>query len=290
MKLKIGGYLIILAVGMTFLAGCEGGSDTTAKAPVLTVLNNPVLTNYSTIVAVNFSNYTTYVKFGSPVTFTVSPVPASLSHVSPPSATFSNVSTVFTRTVKTDVGGMAWVTVRSPLPGRFIVSAIAGPISGGITTFGGSTTVSFIDQPAAVSVLVGLRTPITNLEQLDFDLVSTQPAPSFVNFSGSKSPLLWAEDTTPILPGTGVATTNLFLNSLKGISFVALKPLFRYDFIPVPPSVPNFTLANITGNLVDNNHTPISPSLYIIKTMYFDAAGDQIFSIGIDALGNQVLN
>src|ERR1700686_1524533 len=106
MKLKIGAYLLILAGGMTLLSGCEGGSDTTAHVPVITVLNNPVLTNYSTIVAANFSNYTSYVKFGSPITFSVVPFPTSNSHFSPASATFSRFSTVFTRTVTTGVGGM----------------------------------------------------------------------------------------------------------------------------------------------------------------------------------------
>ena len=278
MKFKSGAYLTMLAGFMLFLSACEGGNDATVPVAVTTA-SNPVLVNYSTTVAANFFNYTTFVRFGSPITFTVSPDPASFSHVSPGTASFSSISTVTTRVVPTDVAGMAWVTVRSPLPGRFIVTATSGTVHG-TTNFGGRTTVSFISQPASVEVRVGLRTPLTNVGLLDFDLVSTLPAPVFVDFAGIESPLIWAQDTAPIVPPGGVpedGATNLLVNSLQGINIAANKTLFTYYYVPIPPSVPNFTLANITSHAADINATPLAPSLFIISTKYFDAAGNELF-------------
>ena len=283
MKFKFGAYIITLTWLTMILSACEGGSDTTASVAVNS-LNNPVLANYSTVVFANFSNYTTYVKFGSPITFTVSPFPASNSNISQNTATFSRYSTITKRTVRTDVGGMAWITIRSPLPGKFIVRADSAPLIGP-TSFGGSTNVSFIDQPAAVAVFVGIRKPLTNVGTLIFDLISTEPAPSFVNFVGIESPLIFAQDTEPIIPGTGVATTNLLLNSLKGINLSSgtspivsqLNPLFEFDYVPVPPSVPNFTLANIICNSSDLNATPLKADMVIIRTDYYDAAGNLLF-------------
>jgi hypothetical protein len=278
MKYKIGAYLTILAGITMFLCACEGGSDTTVPVAVTTA-NNPVLVNYSTTVVANFSNFTSVVRFGTPVTFTVAPSAASFGHLTKDTASFSHFSTVTVRTVNTDVGGVAWVTVRSPLPGRFFVTATSAVLQGG-ANYGGTTTVSFIDQPASVQVRVGLRKPLTNVGELIFDLVSTQPAPVFVNFSGIQSPLIWNEDTAPILPPGGVpadGATNLIIGSHQGINMIALKPLFRYDFVPIPPSVPTFTLANIFAVTADVNATPLFPSLYIVSTKYFDSAGNEMF-------------
>jgi len=272
MNFKIGAYLTILAGAMMFLSACEGGNDITAPGVVVTS-NNPVLVNYSTTVIANFSNYTSLVKFGSPITFSVVPSTASFGHLTKGTASFSHFSTVAVRTVPTDVGGIAAVSIRSPSPGRFIVSA-SSPV------IGGSTTVSFIDQPASMQVRVGLRQPLTKVGTITFDLVSTQPAPVFVNFSGIQSPFIWNEDTDPILPPGGVpddGAYNLIIGSLLGINMGALKPLFRYDFVPIPPSVPTFTIANVIANTADVNATPLFPSLYIVSTKYFDAAGNELF-------------
>jgi hypothetical protein len=57
----------------------------------------------------------------------------------------------------------------------------------------------------------------------------------------------------------------------------ALVPLFRYDYVPFVPSVPNFALANIECSAADLNNTPLSASLYIISSQYFDAAGNRLF-------------
>jgi hypothetical protein len=274
MNFKIGAYLMILAGIMMSMSACGGGSNSTPATVVVSSLNNPVLVNYSTTVYANFSNYTSSIKFGSPITFTVAPDVPSFSHVTPNSATFSHFSTITTRVVNTDVGGMAWVTLKSPLPGKFIVKAI----SKNSPSLGGLTSVSFIVQPAAIEVRVGLRTPLTNVGRLDFDLVSTLPAPVFDNFSGIQSPLLLAEDTTPLLPGIpDGGVTNLHVTSLQGIAMKALIPLFLFHYVPTEPSAPNFSLANISSEAADTAGTPLSASLFIISTKYFDTAGNELF-------------
>jgi hypothetical protein len=281
MKIKIGAYLMVLAVIMMSLSACGGGSNSSTPV-VMTSLNNPVLVNYSTTVYANFSNYTSSVKFGSPITFTVAPDVASFSHVTPNSATFSHFSSITSRIVKTDVGGMAWVTLKSPLPGRFIVKAT----SNGTSSLGGQTSISFIVQPAAIEVRVGMtnRLPLTNVGRLDFDLVSSLPAPVFDNFSGIQSPLLLAEDTTPLLPGIpDGGVTNLHVTSLQGITITGFTqakgfiPLFLFHYVPTEPSAPNFNLANISCEAADTNATPLSANLFIISTKYFDSAGNLLF-------------
>jgi hypothetical protein len=272
MNFKIGAYLMILAGIMMFLSACGGGSNSSTPV-VMTSLNNPVLVNYSTTVYANFSNYTSSVKFGSPITFTVAPDVASFSHVTPNSATFSHFSSITSRVVKTDVGGMAWVMLKSPLPGRFIVKATHGTSS-----LEGQTSVSFIVQPAAIEVRVGLRKPLTSVGRLDFDLVSNLPAPVFDNFSGIQSPLLLAEDTTPLLPGIPVGgVTNLHVTSLQGINMKALIPLFLFHYVPTEPSAPNFNLASISCEVADTIATPLSANLFIMSTKYFDSAGNELF-------------
>jgi hypothetical protein len=169
---------------------------------------------------------------------------------------------------------MAWVTLKSPLPGRFIIKAK----SNGSPSLAGQTSVSFIVQPAAIEVRVGLRKPLTSVGRLDFDLVSNLPAPVFDNFSGIQSPLLLAEDTTPLLPGIpDGGVTNLHVTSLQGINMKALIPLFLFHYVPTEPSAPNFNLANISCEAADTLATPLSASLFIISTKYFDSAGNELF-------------
>ena len=277
MKCKIGAFLMLLAGAIMLLSACEGGNDTTVPIAV-GALNNPVLVNYSTTVVANFSNYTSYVRSGSPITFTVSPDIASFSLVTQNTATFSNISSIRTRTAFTDANGRAWITVKSPLPGRFVITARSDLLHG--TTFiGGTTKVSFIDQPALVQVRVGLRKPLAGVGFMNLDVISTLPPPAFVNFSGIQSPLIWNEDTAPNLPPGGTpdnGVTNLVIGSHQGINMIALKPLFRYDYVPMTPSVPNFALANGSAISADASHTPLFPEFYIISTKYFDAAGNEL--------------
>jgi hypothetical protein len=287
MSVKIGAYLTILAGAMMLFSACGSGSSTNSQI-VMASVNNPVLVNYSTTVYANFSNYTSLVKFGSPITFTVTPDTDSLSKVNPNTATFSHFSTITSRVVNTDVGGMAWVTLKSTLPGRYVVRATSN-----VSHLGGVTTVTFIDQPAAVEVRVGLKKPLTNVGRLDFDLLNTGPSLVFDNFSGIQSPLLLAEDTTPFdtqstIPSIGIASgdTNLHVTSLQGINMAGginskglPIPLFMFHYVPIANSVPDFILANVSCEAADQYSTPIPLSLYIISVKYFDSAGNLMVSV-----------
>jgi hypothetical protein len=284
MSVKIGAYLTILAGAMMLFSACEGGGTAPTQV-VMASLDNPVLVNYSTTVYANFSNYTSYVKFGSPITFTVAPDTSSFSNVNQNAATFSHISSVYSRVVKTDVAGMAWVTLKSHLPGRYVVRATSNAIQGS-SVLAGFTTVTFIDQPAAIEVRVGLKKPLTNVGRLDFDLLNTGISPVFDNFSGIQSPLLLAEDTTPFntqsnLPSIGITNgdTNLHVTSLQGINMKALAPLFMFHYVPIPPSAPNFKLANVSSEAADAYSTPLPVNLYILSVEYFDSAGNLMVSM-----------
>ena len=162
-----------------------------------------------------------------------------------------------------------------------IIVKAASSVVQGTSALEGETSVSFITQPAAIEVRVGLRKPLTNVGRLDFDLINTLPSPVFDNFSGIQSPLLLAEDTTPINPPpAGIpdnGDTNLHVTSLQGINMKALIPLFMFHYVPIAPSAPNFTLANVSSEAADTAATPLSVNLYIISTKYFDAAGNELF-------------
>ncbi len=293
MRYNIGAKLMLLAVIMLSLAACEGGG-TVEATPVAVYAQNPVvLVNYSTIVSADFSNYTSLVKFGSPITFKVEPAPASYGLVSLNTATFSHFSTITTRVVNTNVAGRAWISVKSPMPGKFFITATSGIFQGG-AALGGTTAVSFINQPATVEVRVGLKSPqvLNNLGRLDFDLISSLPSPVFDNFSGIRSPLLLAEDTTPLNPPPAAipvdGITNLHVTSLAGITIVGTRllptgysvhiPLFLFHYVPIPPSVPNFNLANVACEVADQYSTPLPCDLFIISTKYFDVAGNELLT------------
>ena len=111
MKSKMGAYLMMLAGIMMLLSGCGGdggGFFFTTPAPVaVRSLKNPVLVTYSTTVVANFANYTSTVKFGSTVTFTVAPP-----------ATFSHVSSITTRAVTNPGGRIGMGKCKKPLAGN----------------------------------------------------------------------------------------------------------------------------------------------------------------------------
>lgn len=259
MKFRIGSYLMMLAgVTMLFSAcGGDGGGGSVPTTVTVTALKNPVLVNFSTTVVASFANYTSAVKFGSPVHFTLSP--------SLPTAIFSNHSSV--TTVKTQANGVAAVKVKSIQPGTFTVSASSGNLAG-------STTVSFINPPAKVTVQVGLKQPLTGVGDFSFDVVNlSDPTPtlSFTNFSTSvHSPVITDLHTIPSPPATGVPTTTLTLSAVApGINMGAGTPLFRFDYLPQVAGVPNFTLANSFVNLA-----PLPLSSMFIRATYYDANGN----------------
>jgi hypothetical protein len=261
MKFRIGSYLMMLAgVTMLFSAcGGDGGGGGGSTPITVTALRNPVLVNTSTTIVASFANYTSTVKFGSTVNFTVS---------SPP-ATFSNVSSaITTRAVTTQAGGLAWVTVKSPLPGKFTVSASSG-------SFAGSTTVAFINQPYIVQVLAGLNKPITNLGELSLKIVNDLPAPTFLNFSSS---VAGANVTTvPLPPAAGVTSTSVTLTAVPGVN-VAAGTMFRLNYLIVDPGVPIFTLplSDLSAYLDDAFFTPVTPDVSFSVT-YFDSVGTKLY-------------
>ena len=260
MKCKIGAYLLMLAGIMTLFSACGGDGGGSGPTPItVTVVNgkNPTLVNYSTTVLANFANYTSTVKFGSTVNFTVAPP-----------ATFSHVSSITTRAVKTQAGGLAWVTVKSPLPGTFTVSASSG-------NFAGSTAVSFINQPATVRVLAGLNKPITGLGGLSFNVISDVPAPTFINFSSSIKGANVDVQTTPLPPAAGIDTTSVVLVSASGVN-VNPGELFRLDYLVVDKGVPILTLADLSAYLAGVNATPVTPDMFFTVS-YYDTVGTKLY-------------
>ena len=259
MKSKMGAYLLMLAGVIMLFAGCGGdggGFFTTPAAVEVRSLKNPVLVAYSTTVIANFANYTSTVKFGSTVNFTVAPP-----------ATFSHISSITTRAVKTQAGGLAWLNVKSPLPGTFTVTASSGGLAG-------STVVSFINQPSAVKVQVGLNKPITGLGGLSFDMVSDTPAPTFNHFD-SITGANFIVQTNPVPPAAGVNTTTVSLVSASGVN-VNPGLMFTADYLVIDKGVPIFTLANPAAYLAGVAATPVTPDLFFTVS-YFDTVGTKLY-------------
>lgn len=262
MKFRIGSYLMMLAVVTMLFSACgggDGGGGGGSTPITVTTMRIPVLVNTSTTVVASFANYTSTVPFGSTVNFTVS---------SPP-ATFSNVSSITTRSIKTQAGGLAWVTVRSPLPGKFTVSASSGSLAG-------STIVAFINQPYNVQVLAGLNKPITNLGGLSFNVLNDLPAPTFLNFSSSVAGANVTVQTTPLPPAAGVTSTSVTLTAVPGVN-VAAGALFRLNY-RVDTGVPIFTLplSDLSAYLYDALFTPVTPDVSFTVT-YFDSVGTKLY-------------
>jgi len=220
-------------------------------------LKNPVLVNYSTTVIANFANYTSAVKFGSTVTFTVN---------SP--GTFSNVSSnVTTRSIPTKAGGVAWVTVWGRKIGTVTVTGSSG-------NFAGSTNISYINQPATIKVQAGLNKPITGLGNLSFDVLSDDPAPTFTNFSSIKG-ASFAAQPNPLPPAAGVNTTSVSLVAPSGVN-VNPGTLFWLSYLVVDKGVPIITVDNLSASLADINGTPVTPDFFFNVT-YYDVNGIKLF-------------
>lgn len=263
MKFRIGSYLMMLAgVTMLFSAcGGDGGGGGGGPTPIaVTVVGgkNPTLVNYSTTVVANFGSYST-----STVNFAVSSPPATFSHAS---------SAVTTRTVNSVIAPsgdrLAWVNVKSPLPGKFTVSASSG-------NFAGSTTVAFINQPYIVQVLAGLNKPITNLGGLSFNVISDVPAPTFLNFSSSVTGTNVTVQTIPLPPAAEVTSTSVTLTAVPGVN-VAAGALFRLNYLVVDPGVPIFTLSDLSAYLDDVFFTTVTPDVSFTVT-YFDSVGTKLY-------------
>jgi hypothetical protein len=260
MKIKIGAYLATAVLTMSLLSACgggDGGSSGGAEAVTVNALKNPLLVNYSTTVVASFAPYTSAVKAGSDVTFTVS-APATFSSVS---------SAVTTRSVKTSGGGLAWVNVKSPQPGKFTVAASSGP-------YAGSTSVSVINQPASVTVTAGLNKPITGLGGLSFNVVSDLPAPTFTNFTSIKGAGFTVQ-TNPVPPAAGVDSTGVALVSASGVD-VTPGSLFRLDYLVVDKGVPIFNVTDLSATLAGASAVPVTPDFFFFAT-YYDVDGKKLY-------------
>ncbi|HJV64284.1 MAG TPA: Ig-like domain-containing protein [Geomonas sp.] len=271
-------YVMMLALGALLTAcGSGGGGGGSAIGFFITpisvkVAQNPVLKGYSTTVIANFAPYTSAgkVKFGSTVNFSAS------------------AGASITPTAVTGAGGIATVKVKSDTAGTYTVSASSG-------LYAGSTSVSFIDQPARADVFVSLNRTINGFGGCEFDFQNSAQA-VFNNFSSllphtgggftGTNPIpegrhaFWVDFLDLNVPSTGWAKVDI----------TSLTQLFRLNFTvnaPTPGTTtgaglpafaigPNNIFASYTSG---RNVAPpvIQGDFNTLKVKYYDANGKVLF-------------
>jgi hypothetical protein len=231
------------------LYGCGGGSG--GGSPQVTVQSaaNPVLVGYSTTVTAAFTAYTSAVRFGSPVRFTVTG-PA-----------------VVTAAATTKAGGIATAHLSSATPGTFIVSA-----SSGIYT--GSTGVSFISQPSIADVFVFADRTIDSLSGIHFVVGYSFPQP-FSNVSTAALPALPAGGTPLLETNPAANSSSVTWAYAPGVSVAAASPIMRLRFHNLV-NVPNFTIDQQSVDFSDSGGRLID-ARGVAKTKYYDSLGKLLF-------------
>lgn len=277
MKARMIVYVMMVALGALQMAACgsSGGGGVSGGPTItpisVTVVQNPVLKGYSTTVIANFAPYTSAgkVQAGSTVSFSA-----------------TGGATV-TPTAVTGAGGIATAKVKSAAAGTFTVSAGAG-------LYGGSTSVSFINQPAKADVIVSLNRTIAGFGGFEFDLQHS-PQAVFSNFS-SMIPHSGGgfTGTIAIAEGRHAFWVDLLdLSGSGGWARVDINPttqLFRLNFAvdqPVPGAttaagLPAFSVgpnnifasytsgATVAPTVVHGDFNPLA-------VRYYDATGKVLF-------------
>lgn len=255
MKFRFATYVIIAAGLAALLAACGGGSGggaPTTAIPV-TAAKNPVLVGTSTTITANFSAYTSAVKFGSTVNFSVT-APATLSSA----------------TATTAAGGIATVTVASGQAGTFTVAARSG-------SYAGSTTVSFIPQPASVKLVVTSKQAISKLGGISFDVLSDTPV-TFSGYSTMKSSGILSITNPNVTPAFNISTITAGLTSLPGVDITSTSTLFLLKYATPLTGVPIFTLDQSSVVAAFDNNSSVKPTpTLVVSPVYYDGAGKVLY-------------
>jgi hypothetical protein len=232
--------------------GCGGGGNGGGAGPAPVGVRpaaNPVLINYSTTVTADFGLYTSAVRSGSRVDFSVTPG-----------------ATISAPTV-TGAGGIATVHVSSSSPGTFAVSAASG-------THSGAATVTFIRQPASAEVYFAPGSALTRLQGAQFNLDRSFPA----TFSKISTAVTLPKDASPPLKSwtdAGSLAIWSYVNSdpaafAAGISLPRGTPLVMLRFKDLT-NVPNFSIRPRSVIFTDPDGRDIAaPGTATVR--YYDAS------------------
>jgi hypothetical protein len=214
------------------------------------VARSPALVNYSTTVTADFSHYTSVVKFGSLVNFTAT-APAAV----PATAT-------------TRAGGIAAVKIGSQSPGKFTVTATAGAIAG-------STSVTFIDQPARADVAITPNRQMTGLEALHFTLKSDLPV-TFTAYSTLKGGGVLSLTNPATLPAPGTGEITAALLAVPGVNVPPTAALFKFRFDMAPPGIPVFSVITDEASFADPASALPAP-IFTASPTFYDRNGRVLF-------------
>ncbi|HEX9006773.1 MAG TPA: hypothetical protein VF889_05735 [Bacteroidota bacterium] len=237
-----------------------GGSGGPATTPIaVTSSPDPVLKGKTAVITANFANYTSTIKLGSRVNFSVT---------SPATFVPANIATA-----QTQAGGIATIVVTSATPGTITVTASSG-------SFAGSTKVSFIDLPAAATVVVTPQQAINSLGALSFNITNDIPV-TFTGFSSVNGSSTLAVTNPAPLPPNNTSITQITAAILSaGLDVTPSTVLFRFLYA-VPPTatdIPRFTISSSTISAAFFNTSTVRPrSKLIVTPAYFDVSGRQLY-------------
>lgn len=247
---------VVMAVGLVvLLSACGGGGGGASTTPIpVTAAKNPVLVGSATTITASFAAYTSAVKFGSTVNFSVT-APATISSA----------------TTTTKAGGVATITVTSSQAGTYTVSANSG-------SFAGSTAVSFIPQPAAVNLVITSKQAISKLAGLSFDVLSDAPV-TFNGYSTLKSSGMLSITNPNVTPAFNISKITAGLTSLPvGIDVSLTSTLFLLKYATPLTGVPIFTIdqASVVAGFANLSSVKPTPTL-VVSPVYYDSTGKVLY-------------
>ncbi len=275
MKLRLGAYVSMLVGLSALVAACGGGGGGGGATPIsVTSSKNPVLYTKNAVITANFSNYTSTVKFGSPVKFTITSPGKLLTPGGLP--IFANATTAFTQ-----AGGIATISITCPLPTPTTTTATPVTVTASSANFAGSTTVTYMHLPATATVTITPEQAINKLGALSFN-VNNDPVPitltGFKNLSTVGTNLFAVNPSA--LPANNITQLTAAILSTSGFNVTTSSILFKF-FYSIPAAstdIPNFAVYSSTITAAFANTSSIKPRpKLLVSPVYFDNNGKQMF-------------
>ena len=241
------------ALSLLIFSACGGGGGG-ASAPAVAVTmtaKSPVLVSYTSNTVRTVFPSPAVIPDGTPVHFTASSPDIS---VIPATATVS--------------GGVTTVRVKSSAPGKYLVTA-TGTV--GSIVYTGNVAVTFITQPARVTLSIALKPPVANLGALQLSIMNDTGIGAFQNIINNSGMIAFTNISTGRVPPNN--RTNVGAISATGITVTSTDPLMQLTYaVATNGGLPGFTLdaASVKAYHADLSQSAITPVPDVLLNWKYD--------------------
>lgn len=240
------------ALSLLIFSACGGGGSPSPAVPItMTPAKSPVLVTYTSNSILSAFPPSAAIPDGTPVHFAASSLAIS---VIPATATVS--------------GGVTKVRVKSSVPGKYLVTATS---TVGSTVYAGSVSVTFITQPAQVTLSIALEPTVANLGGLQLSVLNDTGVGAFQNITNNSGMLAYTNLSTGRVPPNN--RTNVGAISATGITVTSTNPLLLLTYaVTTTGGLPGFTVdaASVKAYHADLIQSPITPLPDVLLNWKYD--------------------